>query len=165
MDSHALLDALTRMQTSAAMSDQPANLFSAFAEICDELFGHRLLTLLAWHPETNDTQRIFSTRPAEYPVAARKPMGETDWGKLVLKEGRCWMGTTTEEIRWAFFDHALIERLGCRACMTVPVRWNGTVLAAVNMLGTENAYKHEQLQELYLLSGLLIPALLPAGKH
>jgi hypothetical protein len=148
------------MEAAAAMENQPKPVLQTYAELCDELFGHRLLTLLAWHPATNDTQRFFSTRPVEYPVSARKPMGETEWGTMLLKQGRSWIGTTPEDIRWAFFDHALIESLGCGACLSVPVRWNGRSLAAVSMLGPEGSYRPEQLEELRLLSGLLVPALL-----
>ncbi len=155
-----LLKAWERLARAAREPGQPRLMFDAFSGICDQLFGHSLLTILAWHPEANDTQRIFSTRPVEYPVGARKPMGVTVWGDLLLKQGRSWIGATPDDIRWAFFDHELIERMGCGACLSVPVRWDGVTLAAVSMLGPDGAYRPSQLESLELISSLMVPGLL-----
>jgi len=45
--------------------------------------GHELSTLL--YVDGAEVARARSSRPAEYPVSGRKPMGPTPWGEHVMK--------------------------------------------------------------------------------
>lgn len=139
---------------------QPQDLFRAFDELCRKSVGHRLLTLLVWSPERNDVQRVYSSRPAEYPPGNRKPMGPTAWGKIVLHGSQTWIGRTAEDMRWAFPDHELIASLGCESCLNAPVRWNGRVLGAVSFLDVRDAYTDADLAGLDVVAQLLAPAFL-----
>lgn len=139
---------------------QPEALFAAFDRCCAEAFGHRLFTILEWAPETNDVERLYSSRPAEYPLLGRKAMGPTEWGALVLKGGQSWIGRTAEDIRWAFPDHELIASLGCASCINAPVLWDGKVLGVVSVLGPENAYDASDLAALVAIAPLLVPGFL-----
>lgn len=139
---------------------QPQTTFRAFDRICAELFGHRLFTILAWEAGADEVERVYSSRPAEYPISARKRMGPTPWGERVLRQGRSWLGTSARDMRWAFPDHDLIAGLGCAACLNAPVRWNGTVLGAINILDAEGAYTPPDLEALEAMSGFLVGPLL-----
>ena len=148
------------LSRALAAPDQPWPAFSAFDRLCAEAFGHRLFTILAWQAGADELERIYSSRPAEYPVSARKRMGPTPWGAHVLRQGRPWLGVNAEDMRWAFPDHALIASLGCAACLNAPVRWNGTVLGAINVLDAEGAYEQADLDALETISVFLIGPLL-----
>ena len=139
---------------------QPHSTFQAFDKICAEEFGHRLFTILAWQTGSEELERVYTSRPVEYPTSARKRMGPTAWGSHVLRGGHPWFGETMDDIRWAFPDHQLIESLGCASCLNVPVRWNGTVLGAVNVLDAEGAYRRADLERLDAMSSFLIGPLL-----
>jgi hypothetical protein len=143
-----------------AATGQPDASFRAFDAICAKRFGHRLFTILAWDGAADEVERVYSSRPSEYPVLARKRMGPTPWGQHVLGQGRCWLGSTADDMQWAFPDHRLIASLGCGACLNAPVRWNGTVLGAINVLDAEGAYKPTDLDALDALSGFLVGPLL-----
>ncbi|WP_204351177.1 hypothetical protein, partial [Serratia marcescens] len=80
-------------------------LYKALELATAELVGHKLFTLL--YVDGQDVARVYSSKPAEYPVSGRKTMGETPWGNLVLKGRKPYLGRNREGIRWAFFDHAL----------------------------------------------------------
>lgn len=153
-------DALQAIGSAQAAPDQPAALFAAFDRYCAQTFGHRLFTVLEWAPETNDVQRLYSSRPSEYPLLNRKPMGPTEWGARVLKGGRSWIGRNADDIRWAFPDHELIASLGCAACINAAVLWNGEVLGVVSVLGPENAYDDADLAGLVAIAPLLGPGFL-----
>lgn len=146
-----------------AKTGQPQAAFSAFDRLCADAFGHRLFTILAWEGDGDELERVHSSRPVEYPVSARKRMGPTPWGERVLKEGRSWYGSGGDDMRWAFPDHELIASLGCAACLNAPVRWNGTVLGAINLLDAEGAYTSSDLEALEAISGFLVGPLL-AGR-
>lgn len=152
--------AVTVLSRALAAPDQPQGIFRAFDKVCAEAFGHRLFTILAWEAGADELERVYSSRPVEYPVSARKRMGPTPWGALVLREGRSWLGANAEDMQWAFPDHELIVSLGCAACLNAPVRWNGTVLGAVNVLDAEGAYKQADLDALETISGFLVGPLL-----
>jgi len=141
---------------------QPQAAFQAFDRLCAETFGHRLFTILAWEGGADELERVYSSRPVEYPVSARKRMGPTPWGELVLRQGRPWLGTGAQDIRWAFPDHELIASLGCAACLNAPVHWNGTVLGAINILDAEGVYTPPDLEALEAMSGFLVGPLLSA---
>ena len=155
-----LASALVTLGQAQAAQGQPAALFAAFDRLCAETFGHRLFTLLEWAPRTNDVERLYSSRPQEYPLSRRKPMGPTEWGALVLKGKQNWIGRTAEDMRWAFPDHELIASLGCAACINAPVLWDGEVLGVVSVLGPENAYDDRDLEALVALAPLLAPGFL-----
>lgn len=143
-----------------AAPGQPEAAFRALDAACARRFGHRLFTILAWDGAADEVERVYSSRPEEYPPSARKRMGPTPWGQHVLKAGRCWFGSGALDMQWAFPDHRLIANLGCGACLNAPVRWNGAVLGAVNVLDAEGAYRASDLVSLDALCGLLVAPLL-----
>jgi hypothetical protein len=93
-------------------------------------------------------------------VSVRKRMGPTPWGAWVLGSGRSWLGSSAEDMRWAFPDHELIAALGCAACLNSPVSWNGAVLGAITVLGAAGAYRTSDLEALEAISGFLVGPLL-----
>ena len=152
--------AVAAIGAAQAGKSQPEALFAAFDRHCADTFGHRLFTILEWAPETNDVERLYSSRPAEYPLLGRKAMGPTEWGALVLKGGQNWIGRNADDIRWAFPDHELIASLGCAACINAPVLWDGKVLGVVSALGPEGAYDERDLAVLAAIAPLLAPGFL-----
>lgn len=162
-DRFDLSEALAELAAEQARAGQPGGLFALFDRICQDRFGHRLFTLLAWAPETNDVQRLYSSRPAEYVLRGRKAMGPTEWGEKVLKGGETWLGRDAADIRWAFPDHELILSLGCEACLNTPVLFDGRVLGVVSVLGPAGAYDEADLETLVRLTSALVPAFLAAG--
>lgn len=156
--------ATRRLAEAQAQDGQPATLFAAFDRLCADAVGHSLFTLLAWDPAGNDVERLYSSRPVEYPLLGRKAMGPTEWGARILKGGQTWLGRTADDIRWAFPDHELILSLGCEACLNAPVRWNGAVLGVVSVLGPAGAYDEADLAGLDLAAQLLAPGFLAAAR-
>jgi len=109
-----------------------------------------------------EVARVYSSRPEEYPVAGRKPMGATEWGDLVLRRRQPFLGRDKEAIRWAFFDHALIEDMGLGACIGVPVVYDGACLGTMNLLDAEHHYREEHVAPLVAIAPVLVPAFLQA---
>ncbi len=141
---------------------QPEATFKAFDSLTKQLVGHQLCTLL--YVDGDEVARIYSNRPAEYPVAGRKPMGKTPWGDLVLKRREPYLGPDKAGIRWAFFDYELIESMGLGSVINIPIVYDGVCLGAVNLLDAEHHYRPEHVPPLLPLAPLLIPSFLEARR-
>lgn len=141
---------------------QPLTVFRACEQLAQRLVGHRLFTLL--YVDGEDVARIYSTKPHEYPVSGRKPMGKTPWGEHVLKNCQPYLARDKSGIRWAFFDHALIESMGLGSAINIPVVYDGACIGTMNLLDAESHYGDEHLRRVAPLAPLLIPALLEARR-
>jgi hypothetical protein len=139
---------------------QPETLFRAFDATAKRLVGHELFTLL--YVDGEEVARIYSNRPAEYPVFGRKPMGPTPWGEHVMKGKKSFLGRDKAAIRWAFFDHALIESMGLGSVINVPVIYDSQVIGTANLLAPEFHYREEHVAPMEALAPVLIPAFLVA---
>lgn len=148
---------------ASVRAGQPGPVFQAFEQASAAAVGHRLFTLLL--VDGNDVARLWSNRPGEYPVGGRKPMGPTAWGAQVLTERRPFFGPDRAAIRWAFFDHALIEGMGLGSCLSVPVVYDGVALGAMSLLHEEGFYREEQVGVLAAAAPLLIPGFLQARRR
>jgi GAF domain-containing protein len=152
-DIETLLPVLTQ-------SGQPDTLFKAMEAATHRIAGHQLFTLL--YVDGTDVARCYSNRPEEYPVAGRKPMGPTPWGELVLTGKQPFLGRDKAAIRWAFFDHALIEGMGLGSAICVPIVYDGATIGSMNLLHTEHFYQETHVAPLVAVAPLLIPAFLQA---
>jgi hypothetical protein len=152
------LDILSLMEAPG----QPLTVFKAVDEASQRLVGHKLFTLLVVDGE--EVSRIYSNRPDEYPVSGRKPMGTTPWGELVLKNRKPYLARDKAGIRWAFFDHALIESMGLGSNINIPIVYDGQCIGTINLLDAEFHYDEEHVARIAPLAPLLIPAFLEARR-
>jgi len=141
---------------------QPLATFEAVEDLSQRLVGHKLFTLL--YVDGEEVARVYSNRPNEYPVAGRKPMGQTPWGELVLKNCEPYLAHDKAGIRWAFFDHALIESMGLGSVINIPVMYDGRCIGTMNLLDAELHYREEHIAPVVALAPLLVPALLEARR-
>jgi len=139
---------------------QPEPVFKAFDDIARRLVGHELFTLL--YVDGQEVARIYSNRPSEYPVSGRKTMGPTPWGKHVIDGKQPYLGKDKAGIRWAFFDHELIESMGLGSVINVPALYDGQVVGTINLLAPEHHYREEHIAPIVQLAPLLVPGFLAA---
>lgn len=154
-------DALPHLQAVAAaltQPGQPAPLWAALDRALGAVIGHRLFTVLRYHPHSRESERCYSNQPAAYPVGGRKPFNETAWSRQVFGERRPYVGRSAEDIRAVFFDHALIASLGCDSVLNLPVTHDGRVLGTLNLLHEARWY-----DEADAAPGLLFAALAVSG--
>ena len=149
-----------RLADALAAPGQPLPTFQAADRIAAELLGHRLFTILAFRAAAGEVERMYSSRPAEYPLLGRKKMGPTPWGDVVLKGGKPWFGAAADDIRWAFPDHELILSLGCETILNAPVRFDGRTLGVISVLDGPGAYGESDLALVTFMAPHLAAALL-----
>ena len=158
-----MTEPILEILTSLEKPGQPDVTFTALEGLTRSLVGHQLFTLL--YVDGDDVARVYSNRPAEYPVSGRKPMGKTPWGDLLLKGCKPYLGRDKEGIRWAFFDHALIESMGLGSVINIPVVYDGACIGTMNLLDAEYHYRPEHVAPVAALAPLLIPSFLEARRR
>ncbi|WP_252192858.1 GAF domain-containing protein [Rhizobium sp. CSW-27] len=139
---------------------QPTCLYHALEAETQRRIGHRLFTLL--YVDGDAVARVYSSRPDEYPVSGRKHMDKTPWGDLVLRRREIFLGVDDEAIRWAFFDHEQIARMGLGCVINIPVIYDGQTIGTMNLLDVAHSYTEEHVAQIADLAPLLIPAYLTA---
>jgi hypothetical protein len=159
VDAESRWTALCEATRAAAEIGQPETLFDAVERALNQTIGHMLFTLLVLH-EGGELERVYSNRPDIFPLKGRKAMGSTPWGAHVIGGRKPYLGRTVEEIRWAFYDHELIEGIGCGSVLNTLVNWDGRLLGVVNMLHKEYHYCEDDLAAAAPLAQALAPAIL-----
>jgi len=143
MSKQAPTDPLPHIQAvSAALRqpDQPAATFRALDVAMKAVIGHKLLTVLLYHADLQETERFYSSNLEAYPIAGRKDVRPTAWTQRLLVDQQCYIGYNAADIREFFLDHELIHSLGCDAILNVPVVYNNETLGTVNILHEEGWY-------------------------
>ncbi|AOB33670.1 hypothetical protein AKI39_12305 [Bordetella sp. H567] len=143
--------------TAAAVPGGREGLFGATDQALGELVGHKLFTILYTSADAQQVIRLYSNQPGAYPVSGAKKMGPTPWGDLVIKRGQPYIGNTADDIKWAFFDHALIASLGCDSVLNIPVVIEGQTLGTLNLLHQAGWYEDRHVAIATPFAYLLAP--------
>ena len=157
MDS--MTHALQRVAAAQAAAGQPGTSLQALADAFAETVGYKLFTVLLHDPAAGQIRRAYSNMPAEYPVAGAKPITDSPWMRQVLQRGEPYVGRNRDDIRAVFFDYELIWSLGCESVLNLSVRWDGRVLAVLNLLHESGWYNDVDPGSLVPLAQLAVPAL------
>ncbi len=62
-------------------SGQPDRTFAALDHALAAVLGHKLFTVLRYHEDTGESERLYTNQPAAYPVGGRKPLNTTSDGR------------------------------------------------------------------------------------
>jgi len=143
----------------SARPNQPAPLFAAVDAALGKVVGHRLFTLMVLDQANGEAERVYTSDPVAYPVAGRKRSVDTPWFRQVILGRRHYLGRTREDLRWAFADHDLIERLGCGSVINVLAIYDDEVMGSANLLHEEHHYSDADIEDALPFVQLLVPAL------
>ena len=154
------LSALDTVARAAAGSGQPDALFAALDRAMGATIGHKLFTILLFHPTSGDSERRYTNQPKAYPVGGRKKLNETFWARQVLGEVRPYIGKDYADIKSVFYDHELIRSLGCESVLNLPVAHDGKPLGTINLLHEAGWYREEHVPLGRVFAQLAAPALM-----
>ena len=149
---------LQRIIAAYGSDDPVAAVFQALDQALTNKPGHRLFTILVYHPQLAQSQRAWSSQPGIYPPGGRKALSQAPRMRQVLASGEPFIGHTREDIRENYPDHEKLFALGCESVVNMPVRWGGTVLGTVNLLHGAAHYREADLPLIRCLAQLAVPA-------
>lgn len=130
----------------AGAEGQPEATFDAMWRLTAETVGVRLFTLMSFDPQTGVAERFYSNMPDAYPVSGTKPVNTTDWSRQVLGERRIFVANDIGAIAEVFYDHELIQSLGCESVINVPVVIAGRVAGTINCLHEAGFYTEDRVR-------------------
>ncbi|MFD1557387.1 GAF domain-containing protein [Paraburkholderia silviterrae] len=154
------LQALAQVACAQASVEQPLALYRALDSALAQTIGHTLFTILRYDGKTNESVRIYTNMPMQYPASESKPVAGGRWADTVLTRGEAFIGATPDDLRAVFADHELIASLGCESVLNVPVRWRGKTVASLNLLHIRNWYRVVHVSLAQTFAQFALPALL-----
>ena len=153
------LPPLAEVARALAAPGQPGAGFAALDRASSKTIGHKLFTVLLFHSETGESERLYSNQPQAYPVGGRKALNPTFWSEHVLRKQRPYIGRSYDDVRAVFFDHELIRSLGCESVLNLPVVIDRRTLGTLNLLHEAGWYKDAHIEVGCVLAALAVPVL------
>lgn len=151
---------LAAVARAHADTHQPQATFDAINAALAATVGHRLFTVLVHHRAQRESERIYTNMCEAYPVGGRKPVTDSPWMQQVMQRGLPYIGRNADDLREVFYDHALIDSLGCRSVLNIPLRWQGETLGTLNLLHEENWYGTQHIEPARVFAQLAVPAVM-----
>ncbi|MFW7267740.1 GAF domain-containing protein [Gluconacetobacter sp. Hr-1-5] len=150
------LDIYTRHLSSllaAISTDQidVQNILKIVGNMAAHILDIHFVTISSFDETTGEAERLYSSRPMEYPVSGRKPVNQTWWSEWVMKQKRTFCANSSEEIAEVFYDHKEIFQLGCESIVNIPIVFKGSVIATINCLGKAGHFTEDRVKESELL--------------
>ncbi len=130
---------------------QPMAALDALGRLAAQVTGAKLVTLMT--VEDSGAERLWSNMPDVYPVSGRKPLNESYWSDVVVRNQQTFVANSIEKIAEVFPDHPLILSLGCESVMNLPIIVAGQVMGTINCLdgpGYWTAARLEKAEKLRL---------------
>lgn len=135
-----------RFVDAMAKPEQPQAAFEALWKLAAETIGVKLFTLMRFDAASSVAERFFSNMPDAYPISGTKPVNTTDWARQVLREQQTFVANDIKGIAQVFYDHELIQSLGCASVVNVPVVIGGQVAGTINCLHEEGFYTQAKVE-------------------
>ncbi|MGD9945699.1 MAG: GAF domain-containing protein [Burkholderiaceae bacterium] len=153
---------LQSVADAATGHDQPARGFAALDHALRRYPGHKLFTILVIDWAREENQRIYTSAPDVYPCGGMKPLRrDSAFFRQVVSDGHSQICRDRSECRAAFFDHELIERLGCESAINVPIRSGSVTLGSLNLLHEAGWYTPDMIPVLTRFASLTVSLLRP----
>jgi transcriptional regulator with GAF, ATPase, and Fis domain len=130
--------------------------------LAQRVLGHSLCTVMRLHSDTLELERVYSSRPDEYPVGGRKSKQGLPWAEHVLIARRVFVGTQSEDLREVFDDHLKLSRLGLGSVINTPIVLGGSCIGTLNLLHRPQWYENTDEPAARILAYLLAPGFFEA---
>ena len=140
------MTAIRSIQSALAeKAPQPQTAFDALCALCDTTFGLKLCTFTTVEPVTHEGVRIYTNMPEAYPVSGRKPRADTYWSSWVIDDQKTFVANDIAAISEVFFDHELINSLGCASVINLPIVVAGQTIGTINCLDEAGHFTPERV--------------------
>jgi transcriptional regulator with GAF, ATPase, and Fis domain len=151
---------LERLALAMRMKDQPHELFRAVHAVAQRTIGFSLITIMSYDARRHEVERVYTNMPDVYPLGGRKKKQGTAWARRILQELQPFRAATSQGIREAFDDHAVMTGMGLGSILNIPIAYDGVCIGTMNLTHKEGWYtsRHESMG--LLIAAFLAPALL-----
>ena len=134
------------LQNLKSQNKESGLIFNSLDNILNDFIGHKLFTILKFDKINSKLERIYTSNPREYPLQGKKDVIRNFWQVQVLEMGVVYIGYNFQDIKNSFADFDLIEKLGCRSFMIIPVKSGDNIMGSVNLLHEESWYSDNDVK-------------------
>lgn len=150
---------LERLAMAIRLKDQPHEIFRAVHAVAERAIGFNLLTIMSYDAERHEVERVYTNMPDVYPLGGRKKKQGTAWAKQILQDLEPFRAATSQGIREAFDDHAVITGMGLGSILNIPIAYDGVCVGTMNLTHKEGWYTSRHESTGLLIGAFLAPAL------
>ena len=137
---------ITYLQKLKSLNKESSLIFNSLDNILNDFIGHKLFTILKFDKINSKLERIYTSNPREYSLQGKKDVIRNFWQVQVLEIGVVNIGYNSQDIKNSFADFDLIEKLGCRSFMIIPVKSGDNIMGSVNLLHEESWYSDNDVK-------------------
>jgi len=137
---------ITYLQKLKELKKESGLIFNSLDNILNDFIGHKLFTILKFDKINSKLERIYTSNPREYSLQGKKDVIRNFWQVQVLEMGVEFIGYNSQDIKNSFSDFDLIEKLGCRSVMIIPVKSGDNIMGSVNLLHEESWYSDNDVK-------------------
>ena len=134
------------LQKLKLLNKESGLIFNSLDNILNDFIGHKLFTILKFDKINSNLERVYTSKPREYPLQGKKDVIRNFWQVQVLEMGVVYIGYNSQDIKNSFADFDLIEKLGCRSFMIIPVKSGDNIMGSVNLLHEESWYSDNDVK-------------------
>lgn len=149
-------EALATFDAAIAVAQTAEAAYKALQDLAQASVGAKLFTIMTVDMAADVARRAYTSDPVNYPASGTKPINYGPWFDVVHKRREYFVANTIEDIAQVFFDHELINTLGCQSVINMPIVIGDELVATMNILDVEGYYTPERVQMVREL--LSIPA-------
>ena len=103
-------------------------------------------TILKFDKIKSYLERVYTSKPREYPLQGKKDVIRNFWQVQVLEKGIAFIGYNFQDIKTSFSDFDLIKKLGCSSVLIIPVKSGNNIKGSVNLLHEESWYSDNDVK-------------------
>lgn len=148
-----------------ASVNQPQAAFESLEAIVQQRVGARLFTAMIHDFREGKARRIYSNRNDVYPAGGWKKIVRNRYFETVVEQRRPFINRNIDDIRNVFFDHEIIQSLGCETSCHIPVVVSDSILGVFNMLDAPDYYDEAKAERALELRPLAIAPFFLARKQ
>jgi len=137
---------ITYLQKLKSLNKESSLIFNSLDNILNDFIGHKLFTILKFDKINSKLERIYTSNPREYSLQGKKDVIRNFWQVQVLEIGVVNIGYNSQDIKNSFADFDLIEKLGCRSFMIIPLKSGDNFMGSVNLLHEESWYSDNDVK-------------------
>ena len=131
---------ISYLQKLKALNKDSGLILNSLNKILNDFIGHKLFTILKFDKIHSNLERVYTSKPREYPLQGKKDVIRNFWQVQVLEKGNVYIGYNSQDIKNSFSDFDLIEKLGCSSILIIPVKSGDNIKGSVNLLHEESWY-------------------------
>lgn len=118
----------------------------AVEALAARVIGFRMMTVMVYHSNTCELERVYSNSVQKYPTGGRKFKAPSPWKAQLLDAAAPVLSNNTAAVRENFEDYETLFSLGISAILNIPIQRNGKCIGTLNFGHQANWFTNQHIQ-------------------